>query len=45
MFLKGEGKMKFGEYECDVKNGDIVFVLIGEWYEIINGSNEEMVVV
>ncbi len=37
--------MKLGEHECDVKNGDTVFVPTGEWHEITNGSNEEMVAV
>ncbi|NMS89341.1 cupin domain-containing protein [Clostridioides difficile] len=45
VFLKGKGKMKLGEHECDVKDGDTIFVPTGEWHEITNGSKEEMVAV
>lgn len=44
-FLKGNGKMKLGETELDVTAGATVFIPKGEWYEITNNSDREMVIV
>ncbi|MHC1684607.1 MAG: cupin domain-containing protein [Clostridiaceae bacterium] len=44
-FLKGNGKMKLGETELDVTAGATVFIPKGEWFEVTNNSDGEMVVV
>ncbi|GIM29149.1 cupin [Clostridium polyendosporum] len=44
-FLKGSGKMKLGEKELEVTVGSTVFIPTGEWHEITNNNDEEMVAV
>lgn len=45
VILKGEGKMKVGEKDYDIKEGSTIMVKSGEWHEITNGSAGEMIAV
>ncbi|MGL5753513.1 MAG: cupin domain-containing protein [Paraclostridium sp.] len=45
VFLKGNGKIVVGEETIDVNEGSTVFIKSGEWHEVINSSNGEMVAV
>jgi len=44
-FLRGNGKMKVGNDENSVTVGSTVFVPTGEWHEVTNSNDGEMVAV
>lgn len=44
-FLKGHGKMTVGDKSHDVCVGCTLFIKAGEWHEITNSNDEEMVAV